>query len=157
MAKKTNYTTYGILAIIAGAIGYYYYKKTTSTVSGINTKNLNYNVFAYILDHIDSAAYNVKTNTEKEKLQFLADTFKSEYGHMISRIGNQKALEEWYQGLPSAINIDYTYYDIEKLARKWGSISPNATDSQINKITSNWFNFLAAKTIVLFNKYKINY
>ena len=149
---KNNNTLY-----IAGAalLGYYLYKSKNFGISAPNTKRLNENVFNYIISNIDSSGYGFNYSSDYDKLQFLADTFNDEYGYMKNRIGTQKALEEWYSGLPSAISLDFSYNDIIRLAKNWGSIPENAKASQENKITKNWFNFLAAKTLVLMRKNKI--
>ena len=53
---------------------------------------------------------------------------------MIERVGKQKAISEWLSGL--ALDIEYYYDDIVKLAIKMGSIDPNPNDKLIlNKVT----------------------
>jgi len=54
-----------------------------------------------------------------------------------------------------AIDIAYTNYDIVELAKKWGSLSDNPTNAECEWITSNYFDFMAAKTIQLFNGYRL--
>jgi hypothetical protein len=110
---------------------------------------------AYIIDCIDSEAYEVKTSTDKEKIQFLFDTFRNEYGWYIERVGVNEALKEWYMGLPSVFNMAFTNYDILQLAKKWGTLAENATEKQEDKILSNYWNLLASNTIQLFNKHKV--
>jgi len=149
--KSNNALIFGGVALL----GYYLLKSKNSGISAPNTKRLNENVFNYIISNIDSSGYGFDYSSNFDKLQFLADTFNDEYGYMKNRVGTQKALEEWYSGLPSAISLDYTNNDILRLAKNWGSIPENAKASQENKITKNWFNFLAAKTLVLMRKNKI--
>jgi hypothetical protein len=110
---------------------------------------------AYIIDCIDSEAYEVKTSTDKEKIQFLFDTFRNEYGWYVKRVGVNEALKEWYMGLPSVFNMAFTNYDILQLAKKWGTLAENATEKQEDKILSNYWNLLASNTIQLFNKHKV--
>jgi len=110
----------------------------------------------YIFERIDTEGYDVVAITDKEKLQFLYDTFKSEYGYMITRVGSQKAYQEWLQGLPSAFNIDFYNVDILKVAKQMGSLSANPTEKQEDKIIDNWWSYVANKTFQLFRKYKIN-
>ncbi len=122
------------------------------------TKELNANVFAYILDAIDNPDSDIIMTTE-EKLQFLSDQFKDAYvfSDNLKRYGNYQTLfKEWIMGLPSCFNIDYTNYDIIRIAKLWKSIPENATDKQEEKIINNYFNFIAAKTMQLFSKHKIN-
>ncbi len=121
------------------------------------TKELNANVFAYILNAIDSEDYNGnKLNTDAEKLQFLADRFKSEFlcEYELKRNKTyQDCFKSWISGL--AIDIAYYDQDIIELAHKWNSIPVNSTDAQESKIVANWFHFIAAKTMQLFSKHKI--
>jgi hypothetical protein len=44
-----------------------------------------------------------------------------------------------------------------QLAKKWNSLSEDATEKQEDKVISNWFNLIAFKTIQLFNKYNITW
>jgi len=110
-------------------------------------------VKAYIIDNIDSSGYEASPETDEEKVRFLSDTFHSEYGFRIPQIGKQRALKEWFSGLPSSCSIAFYNHDILKLAEKWGYLSPDATESKQEKIINNWFNQLAAKTDQLFNKH----
>jgi hypothetical protein len=41
--------------------------------------------------------------------------FKKEYGFRIPQIGEVNTMIEYLQGLPSTLNIIYTYYDISEL------------------------------------------
>ena len=118
---------------------------------------LDRTVKAYILDAIDNSGYDdaKELKTDAEKLQFLMDTFKSEYGWSIERKGQYKAFEEWIQGLPSSFNIDFENYRILELAKAWNSIPSDATERQEYKILANWFNFITIKTFQLFRKHKI--
>ena len=114
----------------------------------------------YLLEAIDWSGYLGYTiDKEPEdtyhQLKFVDETFRSEYGHMIERVGYQKALAEWFAGLPSAINIDFENYRILELAKEWGSIPEDATEAQEDKILNNWFMWIANKLIKLLNSYDI--
>lgn len=121
----------------------------------MTTKELNTKVFAYILDAIDGEGYGKTFANDTEKLQFLADTFMSEYGWEINRIGYLNAFKEWLQGLPSSFNVDYTYFDIINIAKNWGSLPQTATEKQEDKICANWFNLIANKAIQLMKRHKV--
>lgn len=110
----------------------------------------------YIIDCIDSQAYDVEANTTKEKLQFLSDTFKNEADWNIERVGQGKAFEDWIMGLPVVFNIEYMNYKIVKLAKRIGTLSDNATEREEYKIIENYWRFITALTFQLFRKYKIN-
>lgn len=119
---------------------------------------LDKTVKAYILEAIDNEDYDdaKELKTDKEKLQFLFDTFKGEYGWSIKLCGMNKAFADWIAGLPSSFNIDFENYKILDLARAWGSIPKDATEAQEDKILLNWFNFITVKTFQLFRKHKIS-
>src|SRR6185437_8548517 len=116
---------------------------------------INSNVYSYLINCIDTEGYGKELNTNTEKLQFIADTFKSEYGYNIKRLGLQETLKEWFMGLPSSFNIDFTYHDIIERAKELGSLPENATETQENKIIANWFNYMAYKLIQLLRKNNI--
>ena len=95
----------------------------------------------YILNTIEEDGEGKPLNTEQEKVKYLFDRFNSEYGFMIERVGKQKAIAEWLSGL--ALNIEYYYTDIVKLAVKMGSIDENPSDKLRSKVEQNYWNFMA--------------
>lgn len=111
----------------------------------------------YILNAIDSQGYSsTHADTKQGKLQFLYETFKSEYGFQIKRLGEQNAMAEWISGLPSCFNIDFNYCDIIARAKELGSLPEGLTgkalEAREDKICANWFNWIAAETIMLIRK-----
>ena len=100
------------------------------------TKQQNEMINQYILDCIRTEGYDVTCNTDKEKLQFLYDTFKGEQGYNIARSGKFNAYKDWLMGL-SCAGIDFEDYKILELAKLWGSIPENATEKQKDKIFLN--------------------
>jgi hypothetical protein len=58
------------------------------------------------------------------------------------------------KGLPSSFSVDFENYKILELAKKWGALKENAKAKDEDKITDNWFNFVANKFSALckFNK-----
>ena len=95
----------------------------------------------YILNTIEEDGEGKPLNTEKEKIKYLFDRFNSEYGFMIERVGKQKAIAEWLSGL--ALDIEYYYDDIVKLAVKMGSIDPNPNDKLRSKVEQGYWDFMA--------------
>ena len=95
----------------------------------------------YILNTIEEDGEGKPLNTEEEKVKYIFDRFNSEYGFMIERVGKQKAIAEWLSGL--ALNIEYYYTDIVKLAVKMGSIDENPSDKLRSKVEQNYWNFMA--------------
>jgi len=123
----------------------------------ISEKNTIVN--AYILDAISSEGYDKQLNTNAEKLQFLADCYKSEYSFPdnLRRYGShQICFQNWIMGLPSCFNIDFENYRIIEIAKEWNDLNEQSTERQTDKIIANWFNYIAAKTIQLMGKKRIS-
>jgi len=79
--------------------------------------------------------------TDKEKINYILDRFNKEYGFMIERVGQQKAMAEWLSGL--ALNIKFYYEDIVKLAIKMGSIDENPSEKLQARVKDNYWSFMA--------------
>ena len=95
----------------------------------------------YILDTVETGLNDEPLKTDEEKIKYIFNRFNSEYGFMIPRVGKQKALSEWLAGL--ALNIEYQYDDIVKLAVKMGSIEENPSDKLQARVQDNYWNFMA--------------
>ena len=95
----------------------------------------------YILSTIETDNNNKPLKTDTDKIQYIFDRFNSEYGFMIERVGKQKAISEWLSGL--ALDIEYYYDDIVKLAIKMGSIDPNPNDKLRSKVEQGYWDFMA--------------
>ncbi len=67
-------------------------------------------VKAFILKNIDLDGYDLENTPHN-----LFNTFVSEYGYMIPRVGKVNAFKEWLQGVPSAINLPIYYYDVNNV------------------------------------------
>jgi hypothetical protein len=110
--------------------------------------------FNYILNSIDGEGYGVQLETDKQKIDFVYDTFKSEYAHNIAYFNHNEplAFADYLAGLPSCINIEFRHYYILEMAKQWGSIPENATEKQEEKILSNWFHYVANNFFQLHRK-----
>ena len=95
----------------------------------------------YILGTIETGINDEPLKTDQEKINYIFDRFNSEYGFMIERVGKQKAMSEWLSGL--ALDIEYYYDDIVKLAIEMGSIDPNPSDKLRNKVEQGYFDFMS--------------
>ena len=95
----------------------------------------------YILSTIETDNDNKPLKTDQDKIQYIFDKFNSEYGFMIERVGKQKAISEWLSGL--ALDIEFYYDDIVKLAIKMGSIDKNPSDKLISKVEQGYWDFMA--------------
>ena len=95
----------------------------------------------YILSTIETDNEDKPLKTDQDKIKYIFDRFNSEYGFMINRVGKQKAMSEWLSGL--ALNIEYYYDDIVKLAIKMGSIDENPNDKLRNRVEQGYWDFMA--------------
>ena len=95
----------------------------------------------YILSTIETDNEDKPLKTDQDKIQYIFDRFNSEYGFMIERVGKQKAISEWLSGL--ALDIEYYYDDIVKLAIKMGSIDENPNDKLRSKVEQGYWDFMA--------------
>ena len=95
----------------------------------------------YILDCVELDREEELIKTDEEKIKYIFDRFYSEYGFMVERVGKQKAIAEWLSGL--ALNIEYYYDDIVKLAIKMGSIDENPSEKLQARVKDNYWSFMA--------------
>jgi len=119
------------------------------------SSELDKTVKKYILNAIDPDYCEAKENDINSLIAGLKTAFYAEHGFMVERIGEQAAVAEWLQGLPSAVSIDFYNHEILKLAVLWGSIPEDATEKQQDKIINNWFNFISNKIGQLFRGYAV--
>ena len=113
-------------------------------------------VEAYILAGIDASGYDApEPVTDQEKLQFLADTFKAEYGWAIPRYGVQGAVREWLAGLPSSCNVEFRNHAILQLAETWGLLPKDASEKKQDDLLLNWFNFMAMRIVSMWSRHGI--
>ncbi|QHZ59782.1 hypothetical protein HWD03_gp102 [Alteromonas phage vB_AmeM_PT11-V22] len=69
-----------------------------------------------ILQVCDNESYNDQVlTTEAEKIQFLKDTFYSELGWSVERVGLRQACQNWLQGLASACTVPFYNGEIIEL------------------------------------------
>lgn len=108
-------------------------------------------VYAEILSWIEILDDERKVEGESE-LKYFFRIFRAEYGFMIARIGEQKALAEYLGGLPSTINIPFYNEAILNVAKSWGSLAENCTEKQEGKILANWFLFVAHQLLKMNRK-----
>ena len=111
-----------------------------------NKGNLDRKAKEYIIDCIDLDPYDMSTGSAEGDIIALYSIFKREYGHEISRQGNEiKAFSSWCQGLPTCFNIAFYNSDIIALAKEWGSLPARSTETQEDRILENYWNFISNK------------
>ena len=95
----------------------------------------------HIMDGIHEGINEEILTTNQEKINYIFDRFKSEYGWKVSRVGKQAAIAEWLSGL--ALNIAFYNDDIINLAIECGSIDENPSDKLKQKVLDNYWLFMA--------------
>lgn len=111
-------------------------------------------MFAYILDSVYSDELNTETMTDKEKIEFLLDTFFEEkYKNDRRRMRVIDLLREWLQGLPSAINVAFSCYDIAVKGKSMGYCKDARSEA---RFVNSWWDRLSFNILRLARIYDIN-
>lgn len=110
----------------------------------------------YLIDSMDFEGYELEKKPRGNKQKVLATykIFMDEVGKWnVPRVGLQKAIQDWLQGL-CMVRIVFTNYDIIQLAKKWGTLEKNATEAREDKFINMYFQVMASNLCQLFKKYK---
>lgn len=96
---------------------------------------------------LNSLSFDIESGSEQDQIKELKNRFESEYWYDSNkkRYQNDKVqgLKNWLQGLPSGVNIDFTYYDIEQRLKDLGIITETTRESTIEKYVSEWWDLIA--------------
>lgn len=111
----------------------------------------------YLINCIDANGYGLSPQTDTEKLQFLYDTFISEYGWLIPKRGERNSFLEWISGLPSSYNVEFENYQILNLGYLLGMLPANVTEEQEDLFIEQWFKMVTNETFKLFKKHGIKH
>jgi hypothetical protein len=114
---------------------------------------LDTTVKTYLINCINSD--DVELITVADKIEFSRKDFYGSQEWNVKRVGEQVAVREWLQGLPSSIGIAFMNYEILQIAVTWGSMPADYTERQADKILDNWFNLLAAKLCQLWRGHRV--
>ena len=107
--------------------------------------------FGYLLDCVDTEIIGENT-TEKEKINFVFDTFNDEYGNAYNKRrypSEQERLANYLRGLPSCIHIAFSDYDIIQIGKSWGYCK---TPKQEADFVNNWWSRCAYRLIQMRDK-----
>lgn len=96
---------------------------------------------------LNSLSFGIESGSEQDQIKELKNRFESEYWYDSNkkRYQNDKVqgLKNWLQGLPSGVNIDFTYYDIEQRLKDLGIITEATRESTVEKYVSEWWDLVA--------------
>lgn len=132
--------------------------KLTISKQQLSLKGTKDQINQYVLDCIDGSGYEKDLKTDKEKIQFLLDTFRKEYcfPQSLQRYGTeQKVFIEWCRGLPSCFNIEFYNCKIIELGKAWGLLSDEPTERQEDAFIEQYWNRLYMNVMQIARKYKI--
>ena len=115
--------------------------KGYKTMTKLHHTEYKKNYKNYILSTIEEDGEGKPLTTDQEMINYIFDRFISEYGFMIERVGKQKAMAEWLSGL--ALDLEYYYSNIIKLAIKMGSIDENPSEKMQSKVCEKYWDFMA--------------
>lgn len=103
-----------------------------------NSKIFKTKVQEYIIKRLDTDY----TNDLKEQLENTVSGFYDWYqGYEVKRIPNKyKAFGDWLSGLPSQLNIEFSYYDCRNTLKEW--FEQNEKESQKYDDNRVWENYL---------------
>lgn len=105
-------------------------------------KNFKPAITAYILECLSEEDHGLDNPTDTQLRAYVNNRIMSEYGYLVERVGLQNAIREWLMGL--AINVDYTYYDIDQRLKAWGVLSGNETENKLDKELDLYWSRLAS-------------
>ena len=111
----------------------------------MSRKNFTPAIKAYLVTVLASEDHGLVNPTEKELFSYAKQRLTGEYDHVIATQGLQAACREWLQGL--ALNVEYTYYEIEQLLLSWGVLVGHETESKIDKELDMYWDRLACNLI----------
>lgn len=110
-------------------------------------------MFAYILDSVYSDVIDTEAMTDKERIEFLLDTFFEEmYKYDRRKMCVFDLLRDWLQGLPSAISVAFSYYDIAVTGKSMGYCKDARSEA---RFINNWWGMLAYYILRLARIYEI--
>ena len=104
----------------------------------------------YVLSVVEDGLNGEELTTDQEKIAYLKERFYSEYQWNIDRLGKIKACREWLLGL--ALNVDYTYFDIEQKLKEWGIIDGSETDLVLDKELDMYWDRLASAVVYMIDR-----
>lgn len=104
----------------------------------------------YVLSVVEDGLNGEELTTDQEKIAYLKDRFCSEYQGNIDRLGKIKACREWLLGL--ALNVDYSYYDIEQKLKEWDILDGSESEKVLDKELDQYWDRLSSGVIYMIDR-----
>ena len=99
------------------------------------TRKLKTQIRADIMEWIDFDGYDfAEPKSDADKIAKLLEVYEDEYG--------TKPLHEWLAGLPSCIDLPFTYADIIEVGVEW--LGP-LTEDEEDELCDAWFKVIATE------------
>ncbi len=108
-------------------------------------KNFTPAIKAYLLTVIAEEDHELENPTEEQLFEYAFNRYAGEYAWNENRLSRQDNIKEWLLGL--ALNVEYTYYEIEKLLLSWGVLSGNDTEAKTAKEIDQYWDRLACNLV----------
>ena len=107
----------------------------------------------YLINAITWDGYDIDLEDAsiERKINFFYRTFKSEYGWMLKRKSLARTLTEYFQGLPSCMDIAFSNNDILQVYSDWMTELNNEQDE--DRAIEDWFKMLGSEMAILLRKY----
>ena len=104
-----------------------------------------------ILDNIDLEAYEIKVENNFDKVNKAYKIFLSEYGHVLNRMSEERAFEEYLRGLPSILTVPFYNYEILNMAYAHNLLPANASEDFEDNFLNRYWGRLAVAFFTLKN------
>lgn len=108
-------------------------------------KNFTPAIKAYLLSVLATQDHELENPTDEQLFEYAFNRYVSEYAWNENHLSRQDNVKEWLLGL--ALNVEYTYYDIEQLLLSWGVLVGHETEAKIDKELNMYWDRLACNLI----------
>ncbi len=120
-----------------------------------NSKEFNEKYFAYILESISFEDFDPKNDKEKMELFWIEFDRVANHAYNRKKFPNtQDRISDYLMGLP--FHFKFENYEILEFAIELGSLSPDATEKQKDRVLENYWRLTAFKIIQLSKKLGID-
>lgn len=112
----------------------------------------------YVINCINTEAYEIEAHTDRDKLKVVLDSFNREYNYLNNKKRFKNLvirIAEWLKGGPTIISIEIWNEDIIKVAKEY-KLLPKTTDNEEYNFVEYWFELVASTLLKLAKELRIN-